>query len=124
MSKKMAKKEKKINKGEVVIYKSPEGEAELKVNLKDETVWLTPVQMSILFDKARPTILEHIKNIYKEKELGKNATCRKFLQVQIEGKRKITRNIEHYNLDVIISVGYRVKSKRGTYDGLKLILVS
>ena len=102
------------SKGEVVIYKSPEGETELSVNLKDETVWLTPVQMSNLFGKARPTILEHIKNIYSEAELDSSSTCRKFQQVQFEGKRKITRNIDHYNLDVIISVGYRVKSKRGT----------
>jgi len=102
------------SKGEVVIYQSPEGETELSVNLKDETVWLTPFQMSQLFGKARPTILEHIKNVYSEAELDSNSTCRKFRQVQYEGKRKIIRNIDHYNLDVIISVGYRVKSKRGT----------
>ncbi len=102
------------SKGEVVIFKSPEGETELSVNLKDETVWLTPVQMSKLFGKARPTILEHIKNVYSEAELDSSSTCRKFQQVKFEGKRKITRNIDHYNLDVIISVGYRVKSKRGT----------
>jgi len=69
--------------------------------------------MSRLFDKARPTVLEHIKNIYNEAELERHSTCRKFRQVQAEGKRRITRNIEHFNLDVIISVGYRVKSKRG-----------
>ena len=100
--------------GEVVIYKSSQGETELAVKLKDETVWLTPVQMSKLFGKARPTILEHIKNVYSEAELESSSTCRKFRQVQFEGKRKIIRNIDHYNLDVIISVGYRVKSKRGT----------
>jgi prophage maintenance system killer protein len=70
--------------------------------------------MSKLFDKARPTILEHIKNTYLEGELQKNSTCRKFRQVQKEGKRTVIRGIEHFNLDVIISVGYRVKSKRGT----------
>ncbi|MFC2094390.1 RhuM family protein [Bacteroidota bacterium] len=102
------------SKGEVVIYESPEGETELAVNLKDDTVWLTPIQMSKLFAKARPTILEHIKNIYSEVELDSDSTCRKFRQVQVEGKRKISRNIDHYNLDVIISVGYRVKSNRGT----------
>ena len=102
------------SKGEVVIYRSPEGETELSVNLKEDTVWLTPTQMTKLFEKARPTILEHIKNIYEEAELDSTSTCRKFRQVQIEGNRKIIRNIDHYNLDVIISVGYRVKSKRGT----------
>ena len=70
--------------------------------------------MAILFDKARPTILEHIKNTFFEGELEPDSTCRKFRQVQKEGKRTVTREIEHYNLDVIISVGYRVKSKRGT----------
>jgi prophage maintenance system killer protein len=102
------------SKGEIVIYKSPEGRTELEVSLIDDTVWLTPNQMSNLFDKARPTILEHIKNIYKEAELERDSTCRKFRQVNIEGKRKIIREVDHYNLDVIISVGYRVKSKRGT----------
>ena len=102
------------SKGEVVLYRSPEGETELNVNLKDDTVWLTPIQMSKLFAKARPTISEHIKNIYSEAELDSDSTCRKFRQVQIEGNRRIIRNIDHYNLDVIISVGYRVKSKRGT----------
>ncbi|HAB54644.1 MAG TPA: cytochrome C biogenesis protein CycH, partial [Ignavibacteriales bacterium] len=100
--------------GEIVIYRSPEGETELSVNLKEDTVWLTPTQMTKLFEKARPTILEHIKNIYEEAELDSTSTCRKFRQVQIEGNRSIIRNIDHYNLDVIISVGYRVKSKRGT----------
>ncbi|OGU36074.1 MAG: cytochrome C biogenesis protein CycH [Ignavibacteria bacterium RIFOXYB2_FULL_35_12] len=102
------------SKGEIVIYRSPEGETELSVNLKEDTVWLTPTQMTKLFEKARPTILEHIKNIYEEAELDSTSTCRKFRQVQIEGNRSIIRNIDHYNLDVIISVGYRVKSKRGT----------
>jgi len=102
------------SKGKIVIYRSPEGETELSVNLKEDTVWLTPTQMTKLFEKARPTILEHIKNIYEETELDSTSTCRKFRQVQIEGNRRIIRNIDHYNLDVIISVGYRVKSKRGT----------
>jgi prophage maintenance system killer protein len=101
-------------KGEILLYKTPEGETEIDVKLEEETVWLTPNQMATLFDKARPTILEHIKNTYNEGELSQESTCRKFRQVQKEGKRTVTREIEHYNLDVIISVGYRVKSKRGT----------
>lgn len=101
------------SKGEIIIYKSGKN-FQIDVKLEDETVWLTPVHMSKLFKKARPTILEHISNIYKEKELTKNSTCRKFRQVQSEGKRTIGRDIDYYSLDVIISVGYRVKSKQGT----------
>lgn len=101
------------SKGEIILYKTGK-DLHLDVKLEDETVWLTPVHMSELFNKARPTILEHIRNIYKEKELDKNSTCRKFRHVQTEGKRLIERDIDYYNLDVIISVGYRVKSKQGT----------
>ena len=102
------------SKGEIVIYKSPEGKTELEVNLKDETVWLTLEQIARLFSKVKSTISYHISSIYKEKELQKKSTVRKFRTVQIEGYREIERNLEYYNLDVIISVGYRVKSKRGT----------
>ena len=102
------------SKGEVVIYKSPEGKPELEVKLKENTVWLTQKQMSNLFQKDVRTVNEHIKNVYIERELEKNSTIRKFRIVQKEGNRRVQREIEHYNLDVIISVGYRVKSKRGT----------
>ncbi|HEY6625337.1 MAG TPA: RhuM family protein [Ignavibacteriaceae bacterium] len=102
------------SKGEILLYKTPEGETEIDVKLEEETVWLTPNQMAKLFDKARPTILEHIRNAFSESELEKISTCRKFRQVQKEGNRTVIRKIEHFNLDVIISVGYRVKSKRGT----------
>ena len=101
------------SKGKIILYKSAK-DFQLDVKLQNETVWLTPLQMSKLFNKARPTILEHIKNVYYEKELVKKSTCRKFRQVQIEGERRISRRIDYYNLDVIISVGYRVKSKQGT----------
>ena len=104
----------KHTKGEVVIFKDSEGETQLDVKLDDETVWLTTYQMARLFNKARPTVLGHINNAYYEGELQRKSTCRKFRQVQKEGKRTVTREIEHFNLDVIISVGYRVKSKRGT----------
>lgn len=110
----MKTREKIVPGGEVILYKSEDGSLAIDVKLQEETVWLTPIQMAKLFDKARPTILEHIKNVYDENELDKESTCRKFRQVQIEGSRKITRQIDYYNLDVIISVGYRVKSKRGT----------
>ncbi len=99
---------------EVEIYKSPDNKIELQVNLENETVWLSQKQMALLFDKNLKTINEHIVNIYKEHELEKTPTIRKFRIVQQEGKRTIEREIEHYNLDVIISLGYRVNSKRGT----------
>ena len=102
------------SKGEVVIYRSPEGKSELQVNLKDETVWLNINQMVRLFQRDKSVISRHISNIYKEKELSRGSTVAKFATVQKEGGRDIKRDIEHYNLDVIISVGYRVKSKRGT----------
>lgn len=102
-----------FKQGEIVIYKSKEG-PKLKVRLVEDTVWLTQKQMALLFDKGLPTINEHIKNIYKEGELKKNSTIRKFRIVQTEGGRQVERSIDFYNLDVIISVGYRVKSLRGT----------
>lgn len=102
------------NRGEIVIYQNEQGDITLEVNIQEDTVWLTQEQMSLLFGKGRSTITEHILNIYKEGELDKNSTCRNFRQVRKEGERSISRNIEHYNLDVIISVGYRVKSPQGT----------
>jgi hypothetical protein len=99
---------------QIIIYQPEVGLSSLEVRLENETVWLTQNQMAELFDKNRKTITEHINNIYKELELQRNSTSRKFQLVQKEGGREIVREIEHYNLDVIISVGYRVKSKRGT----------
>ena len=81
--------------------------------MKDETVWLSQQQMALLFNSSRTNIIEHINNIYSEEELDKVSTCQNFRQVQKEGKRNIARNIPFYNLDMIISVGYRVKSKNG-----------
>ena len=83
------------SKGEIILYKSPEGDTEINVKLKEETVWLTIIQIATLFKKARTTILEHIKNVYLEGELQQALTCRKFRQVQKEGKRTVTREIEH-----------------------------
>lgn len=101
-----------MRKEELVIYQSEDGRIE--VSLKEETLWLSQLQMERLFEKSKKTISEHINNLYKEQELERDLTVRKFRIVQKEGKRKVSRNIDHYNLDVIISVGYRVKSKRGT----------
>ncbi len=100
-------------KGEIIIYKGGDT-PEIQVNLVDETVWLSQAQMAELFDRNIPTIIEHIQNVYKTAELSQNRTTRKFRVVQTEGKRQVEREIEFYNLDLIISVGYRVNSKRGT----------
>ena len=99
---------------EFLLYTGSDGEIRIDVLLQDETVWLTQKSMAELFQKDVRTINEHIKNVYDEGELMKRATIRKFRIVQMEGKRQVDRIIDHYNLDVIISVGYRVKSKQGT----------
>lgn len=98
----------------IVVYQSSDGVVQLDVQLADETVWLTQKQMAWLFDTKPQNITIHIGNIYKEEELEQDATCKDFLQVQTEGGRTVRRMSKFYNLDVIISVGYRVKSKRGT----------
>ena len=103
-----------FTKGEVVLYEAKDGTTKLDVKLVEETVWLSQKQMSELFEKNVRTISEHIKNIYHEQELEKKSTIRNFRIVQIERKRDVEREIEFYNLDVIISVGYRVKSQIGT----------
>lgn len=92
----MKTQEKTIPGGEVILYKSEDGSLAIDVKLEEETVWLTQVQMAELFDKAKPTILEYIKNAYDEHKLDRESTCRKFRQVQIKGKRKITRQIDYY----------------------------
>ena len=100
--------------GEIFIYQNPEGNIKIDVRLEEETVWLTQDQMAALFGKGRSTVAEHIANIFEERELEQSRTCRKFRQVRLEGSREVERDIDHYNLDVIISVGYRVKSPQGT----------
>lgn len=99
---------------EFIIFKTEDEKISVDVRMESETVWLTQDQMAILFDKGRSTVSEHILNVFKEGELNEKSTCRKFRQVRMEGNRTVEREIEHYNLDVIISVGYRVKSLRGT----------
>jgi hypothetical protein len=103
-----------MNNGEIIIYQNPDGNIKIDVRLDEETVWLTIEQMSLLFGKGRSTIAEHIAHVYDEKELEQYPTCRKIRQVRKEGSRDVERDIDHYNLDVIISVGYRVKSPQGT----------
>jgi hypothetical protein len=102
------------NTSEMLLYRTEDGRTEIQVTLQDDTVWLSQSQMAELFQKSIPTINEHIKNAYDESELDEKSTIRKFRIVQAEKKRKVTRTIDFYNLDVIISIGYRVKSHRGT----------
>ncbi|HUH73878.1 MAG TPA: virulence protein RhuM/Fic/DOC family protein [Chitinophagales bacterium] len=99
---------------QIEIYKSDDGVTQLKVNLQDETVWLNRNQLAELFDRDVKTIGKHLTNVFKEGELRKEATVAKYATVQKEGDREVTRDVDHYNLDAIISVGYRVKSQRGT----------
>lgn len=99
---------------EILIYQNQDGNITIDVRLEDETVWLTQAQMAELFGKDKRTISEHIGNVFKEGELEQISTVRNFRIVQLEGGRDVQRAIDHYSLDVIISVGYRVKSKQGT----------
>jgi prophage maintenance system killer protein len=103
----------KMTENPVQLFSSTDGQIELTVSLDTDTVWLSQRQMADLFDKDVRTINEHIKNIYAEQELSQDPTIRKSRIVQQEGKRQVNRDVDHYNLDVIISVGYRVKSHRG-----------
>jgi len=99
---------------QIVIYESKGGRMQIDVRLQEDTIWLTQAQMGVLFDKNKRTISEHINNVFKERELKRKSTVRKSRTVQKEGDREINRTLHYFNLDVIISVGYRVKSKRGT----------
>jgi hypothetical protein len=102
--------EKGDSKGEIIVYQSDEGEVRLDVRLEGETVWLTQQMLAELFQTTVPNISMHIRNIYQEGELDPKSTIKKFLTVRLEGKRYVKRRLDHYNLDMIISVGYRIKS--------------
>lgn len=102
------------NNNQIEIYQTEDGQTEIEVRLETDTVWLNRQQLAELFGRDVKTIGKHINNVFKEKELDKEATVAKFATVQLEGARPVERQVEHYNLDVIISVGYRVKSFQGT----------
>jgi hypothetical protein len=102
-------------KNEIVIYQSQELARHIEVRIEDETVWLSQTQMTELFQSTKQNISLHINNIYKEGELQKESTVKDYLTVRTEGNRQVKRKITLYNLDVIISVGYRVKSKHKYY---------
>ena len=97
----------------IVIYQTEDGKTQLDVKLENETVWLTQAQLVQLFDSSKANVSEHIKHIYEDGELAADSTVRKFRTVQTEGKRQVGRNVTYYNLDLIISLGYRVNTKRG-----------
>ena len=102
------------NGASIVLYTTDDGNTQLEVKLENETVWLTQSQMAELFGIGRTTVLRHIKNVYESEELEEKSTCAKNAQVRLEGNRRIQRSIPYYNLDMIISVGYRVNSRRAT----------
>ena len=98
---------------QIIIYQTEDGQTRVDVRMENETVWLTQAQMAELFQTDRTSIVRHINNIYKVEELERESTCAKIAQVQMEGHRTVTRQIPYFNLDMIISVGYRVNAKRG-----------
>lgn len=102
------------NGSSIVLYTTDDGDTQLEVKLEKDSVWLTQSQMAELFGIDRTSILRHIRNVYKSEELEELSTCAKIAQVRIEGKRKIQRDIPYYNLDMIISIGYRVNSRKAT----------
>lgn len=95
---------------EIIIYQTEDGSTRIDVKFEDETVWLTQQQMAELFQTSRTNVVEHIRHIYEEGELDEKLTCRNFRQVRKEGNREVSREMLYYNLDMIISLGYRVKS--------------
>jgi hypothetical protein len=101
-------------KDEIIIYQANEKSTKLEVRVDNDTLWMTQLQIVSLFDSSKANISEHIKSIFQTKELEEHSTVRKFRTVQIEGSRNVNREIAHYNLDIIISIGYRVNSIRGT----------
>jgi len=103
-----------LGRGELLLYQTEDGQVKLNVRLEDETVWLTQRLMAELFQVQPQNITMHLKNIYFEGELSEEATCKDFLQVQREGSRTVERRQKFYNLDAIISVGYRIKSGMAT----------
>ena len=103
-----------MEENKIVIYQTEDGQTQIDVRLENDTVWLTQAQMVDLFQTTKQNVSLHVGNVFKEGELEKEATVKEYLTVQKEGKRNVTRQVKYYNLDVIISVGYRVKSKRGT----------
>ena len=102
------------NENTILLYHDENGKTDVSVRFADEDVWVTQVQLAELYDTTRQNIGQHIENIYKDEELPRDATIKKFFIVQQEGKREVRRELDHYNLDVIIAIGYRVQSPVAT----------
>ncbi|QDS89591.1 hypothetical protein EC9_37910 [Rosistilla ulvae] len=100
--------------GDFLLYQTDDGSTRIEVRMADENVWLSQKDMAELFRTTPQNITQHLATIYEEGELTEAATCKEYLQVRSEGKRQVQRSLKHYNLDAIISVGYRVRSRRGT----------
>ena len=103
-----------MEENKIIIYQTEDGQTQIDVRLENDTVWLTQAQMVELFQTTKQNVSLHVGNVFKEGELEQEATVKEYLTVQKEGERSVSRKVKYYNLDVIISVGYRVKSKRGT----------
>ena len=112
----MDKSEKSLTKSDnnVIIYQDDNGITKVSVRFSEDDIWLTKNQIAELYDTSRQNIQQHIESIYEDKELDREATCKNFLHVRLEGAREVKRNIDHYNLDMIISLGYRVQSQIAT----------
>ena len=108
-----------IKESNIVIYETLDGKTNVDVYFVDNNFWMSMQQIEKLFDSSHSNIAEHIKNIYKENEIDSILTCRNFRQVKIEGKRKVERKIKYYSLELVIAVGYRVKSKRRLHSCLR-----
>ena len=102
------------NQTDLLMYQTEDGETKINVRLEDETVWMTQKAIAELFQTTPQNITLHIKNIFEENEMFEDSTCKDYLQVQIEGSREVKRKTRHYNLEMILAIGYRVRSHRGT----------
>ena len=103
-----------VPNSEILLYTSPDGQVQLDIRLQDDTLWMTQQMMAELFQTTVQNIIMHVGNIYQEAELQREGTCKEFLQVRKEGSRSVRRPVNFYNLDMILSVGYRVNTRRGT----------
>ena len=107
----------KLQKGEILIYQSESGDTKIDVYFEEGIVWLSQALIAELYQTTPQNIIMHTRNIYKENELTETATCKQFLQVQVEGRRPVKRTIKYYNLDMILAIGYRVRSHIGMQFG-------
>lgn len=102
------------SRSEFILYQSEDGQTRLQVRLQEDTVWLTQKQLADLYQVSVPNVSMHVRNIYAEGELLPQATVKQYLTVQVEGDREVPRTLDHYNLDMVLAIGYRVRSLRGT----------